>query len=99
MTQLTELFSRLQSGEAGVRDALFAAAYSELHRLAKARLRDSGPHTVLDNRTGARILPKVRSCRGPSCRRPTRVLRLRLAGDAVGHPQQRAGADRLEAQR
>jgi hypothetical protein len=48
MTQLTELLGRLQSGETGARDALFAAAYSELHRLAHARLRDGGRDAVLD---------------------------------------------------
>jgi hypothetical protein len=35
-------------GRCGGRDALFAAAYSELHRLARARLRDGGRNTVLD---------------------------------------------------
>jgi len=48
MSQLTELLSRIQAGDAQARDALFAAAYSELHRLAHARLRDGGRNTVLD---------------------------------------------------
>jgi RNA polymerase sigma factor (TIGR02999 family) len=48
MSQLTELLGRVQAGDAGARDALFAAAYSELHRLARARLRDGGRNTVLD---------------------------------------------------
>jgi RNA polymerase sigma factor (TIGR02999 family) len=48
MTQLTELLGRIHAGEAGARDALFAAAYSELHRLAHARLRDGGRNTVMD---------------------------------------------------
>ena len=48
MSQLTELAGRVQAGDAGARDALFAAAYSELHRLAHARLRDGGRNTVLD---------------------------------------------------
>jgi RNA polymerase sigma factor (TIGR02999 family) len=48
MTQLTELLGRLQAGDTGARDALFAAAYGELHRLAHARLRDGGRNTVLD---------------------------------------------------
>jgi RNA polymerase sigma factor (TIGR02999 family) len=48
MSQLTELLGRIQAGDATARDALFAAAYSELHRLAHARLRDGGRDTVLD---------------------------------------------------
>ncbi len=48
MTQLTELLGRLQSGDDDARDALFATAYPELHRLARARLRDGGRNTVLD---------------------------------------------------
>ena len=48
MSQLTELLGRIQAGDTAARDALFAAAYSELHRLAHARLRDGGRNTVLD---------------------------------------------------
>src|ERR1700686_5001584 len=48
MTQLTELLGRIQGGDTEARDALFAAAYAELHRLARARLRDGGRNTVLD---------------------------------------------------
>src|SRR5271170_1788309 len=48
MSQLTELLGRIQAGDAKARDALFAAAYGELHRLAHARLRDGGRNTVLD---------------------------------------------------
>jgi RNA polymerase sigma factor (TIGR02999 family) len=48
MNQLTELLGRLQAGDASARDALFAAAYPELRRLARARLRDGGRNTVLD---------------------------------------------------
>jgi RNA polymerase sigma factor (TIGR02999 family) len=48
MTQLTELLGRLQAGDTEARDALFAAAYPELHRLARARLRDGGRNTLLD---------------------------------------------------
>jgi RNA polymerase sigma factor (TIGR02999 family) len=48
MSQLTELLGRVQAGDAGARDALFAAAYGELHRLAHARLRDGGRDSVLD---------------------------------------------------
>ena len=48
MTKLTELLGRLQAGDTAARDALFSAAYGELHRLAHARLRDGGRNTVLD---------------------------------------------------
>ena len=48
MNQLTELLGRLQAGDPEARDALFAAAYTELHRIARARLRDGGRNTVLD---------------------------------------------------
>src|SRR5258708_36248103 len=48
MTELTELLGRMQAGDQQARDALFACAYSELHRLAHARLRDGGRNTVLD---------------------------------------------------
>jgi RNA polymerase sigma factor (TIGR02999 family) len=48
MSQLTELLGRMREGDTQARDALFAAAYSELHRLAHARLRDGGRNTVLE---------------------------------------------------
>ena len=48
MNQLTELLGRMQAGESGARDALFAAAYGELHRLARARLREGARDVVLD---------------------------------------------------
>jgi RNA polymerase sigma factor (TIGR02999 family) len=48
MNQLTELLGRLRAGDAEARDALFAAAYSELHRLARSRLRDGGRNTLLE---------------------------------------------------
>jgi RNA polymerase sigma factor (TIGR02999 family) len=48
MSQLTDLLSRVQAGDARGRDALFTAAYGELHRLAHVRLRDGGRNAVLD---------------------------------------------------
>jgi RNA polymerase sigma factor (TIGR02999 family) len=45
---LTELLGRMQAGDEGARDALFAAAYPELHRMAQARLRQGGRNVVLD---------------------------------------------------
>lgn len=48
MTNITQLLQRVHSGEARARDDLFALAYPELRRLARARLRDGGASTVLD---------------------------------------------------
>jgi RNA polymerase sigma factor (TIGR02999 family) len=48
MPLLTQLLAQMHAGEAGARDALLAAAYPELHRLAHARLKDGGRNTVLD---------------------------------------------------
>ncbi len=48
MNQLTVLLGRMKAGDGEARDALFATAYRELHRLAHARLRDGGRNTVLD---------------------------------------------------
>jgi RNA polymerase sigma factor (TIGR02999 family) len=48
MRRLTELLGQLQAGDPEARDALFAAAYSELHRLARSRLRESGRDAMLD---------------------------------------------------
>jgi RNA polymerase sigma factor (TIGR02999 family) len=48
MTQITQLLERMHGGDAAARDALFAAAYQELRRLARARLRDGGRNTVLE---------------------------------------------------
>jgi RNA polymerase sigma factor (TIGR02999 family) len=48
VNQLTALLGRIQAGDAAARDALFSAAYPELHRLARARLREAGPNVTLD---------------------------------------------------
>ncbi len=48
MNQLTELLGRIQGGDTAARDTLFAVAYADLHRIARARLRDGGRNTVLD---------------------------------------------------
>src|SRR5580693_7858232 len=48
MNQLTALLGRLQAGDTEARDALFAAAYRELHQLARSRLREGGRDAVLD---------------------------------------------------
>lgn len=46
--RLTVLLSRLQAGDPAARDALFAAVYADLRRLAHSRLHGSGRNTVLD---------------------------------------------------
>ena len=46
--RLTVLLSRLSEGDRAARDALFAAAYPELRRLAHSRLHRGGRNTVLD---------------------------------------------------
>lgn len=48
MTELTVLLARVQAGQPDARDALFALAYAELHRLARSRLREGGRNTLLD---------------------------------------------------
>jgi RNA polymerase sigma factor (TIGR02999 family) len=51
VAELTQLLLRVQSGDAGARDALFTAAYPGLQQLARARLRDGGRSTLLDTRS------------------------------------------------
>jgi RNA polymerase sigma factor (TIGR02999 family) len=46
--EITRLLEGIRAGEAGARDRLFAVAYPELRRLARARLRDGGGSVVLD---------------------------------------------------
>jgi RNA polymerase sigma factor (TIGR02999 family) len=48
MAQMTELLQRMRAGDAAARDALFSAAYEELRRLARARLRGGGRNTMLE---------------------------------------------------
>lgn len=48
MSDITDLLRRVQDGASGARDALYAAAYPELRRLAHARLRRDRGHTLLD---------------------------------------------------
>ena len=45
---LTVLLSRMKDGDRAARDALFAAAYQELRRMAHSRLYSGGRNTVLD---------------------------------------------------
>lgn len=43
-----ELIRRVNADEPGAQEALFSAAYSELRKLARSRLREGGRNTVLD---------------------------------------------------
>lgn len=45
---LSELIHRVNAGMPGAQDALFAASYGELRKLARARLYNGGRHTMLD---------------------------------------------------
>jgi RNA polymerase sigma factor (TIGR02999 family) len=51
VTELTQLLRKVRAGEDGARDALFAAAYTGLEQLARARLRQGGRSTLLDTRS------------------------------------------------
>jgi RNA polymerase sigma factor (TIGR02999 family) len=46
--RLTQLLLRTKAGDRQARESLFAAAYPELERLARARLHDGGRNTLLD---------------------------------------------------
>jgi RNA polymerase sigma factor (TIGR02999 family) len=48
MADITQLLHRVREGEAKARDDLFAVAYPDLRRLARARLYEGGSGTVLD---------------------------------------------------
>lgn len=48
MDDISALILRVNAGEPGAQDALFTAAYSELRKLARSRLRDGGRNTVMD---------------------------------------------------
>jgi RNA polymerase sigma factor (TIGR02999 family) len=45
---IAEMIQRVNMGEPGAQDALFTAAYGELRKLARSRLRDGGRNTMLD---------------------------------------------------
>ena len=48
VTPLNELIHQLNCKAPGAQDALFSAAYPELRKLARSRLRDGGRSTVMD---------------------------------------------------
>ena len=78
----------MQAGDAGARDALFAAAYAELRRLARVRLREGARDVVLDTTCLVHeSVSAVRECGRASGRGSARVLRLCLPSDAFGDRQ------------
>lgn len=48
LNALTELLARMRAGDLSARDELFASAYPELRRIARARLRSGGRGVMLD---------------------------------------------------
>ncbi|WP_088278614.1 ECF-type sigma factor [Ideonella sp. A 288] len=48
MSDIGDLIRRVNAGEPGAQDALFASAYGELRKLARARLHNGGRNTCLD---------------------------------------------------
>jgi RNA polymerase sigma factor (TIGR02999 family) len=48
MADLTTLIEQVAAGQPGARDALFAAAYADLRKLARSRLRQGGRNTFID---------------------------------------------------
>lgn len=48
MSDISDLIARVNRGESGAQEALFAAAYGELRKLARSRLRDGGRNVCLD---------------------------------------------------
>jgi RNA polymerase sigma factor (TIGR02999 family) len=48
MSSLTQLIQQAGTGDSSARDELFSAAYGELRKLARSRLRDGGRNTYLE---------------------------------------------------
>lgn len=48
LSDIGELISRVNAGEPGALEVLFAAAYGELRKLARSRLHEGGRNTLLD---------------------------------------------------
>ena len=70
MAEITQLLQKVQAGDAGAREALFAAAYPLLEKLARARLRDGGRSTLLDTR-GLVHESYLATCGEANCARKT----------------------------
>ena len=63
LSNISELIRRVNAGEPGAQDTLFAAAYGELRKLPRARLRDGGRNGARHHGAGARELPAVSASR------------------------------------
>jgi RNA polymerase sigma factor (TIGR02999 family) len=48
LARVTEVLKQMAIGDVSARDELFSMVYEELRVIARARLRESGPHTLLD---------------------------------------------------
>jgi RNA polymerase sigma factor (TIGR02999 family) len=76
---VTDLLHRAQGGDSEAEDALFAATYRELRRLARARLRAGGRNTFLD--TSALVNESYLRFAGAKCLRlEDRAHFMRYAG-------------------
>ena len=77
--ELTDLLRRAQQGDSEAANAVFAATYPELRRLARARLRGGGRHTLLDT-TSLVHESYLRFVANKSLRLEDRVHFMRYAG-------------------
>jgi RNA polymerase sigma factor (TIGR02999 family) len=98
---LSELIRRVNNGDAGAQDQLFAAAYGELRKLARSRLRNGGRHTCLDT-TALVHESYLRFLRGGQLRLQdrraffcyaSRVMRAVIVDDVRERQAQRRGGD------
>lgn len=101
MDDIGALLQRLQAGDAQARDALFAAAYDELRKLARSRLHKQGRVTSLDTtalvhetylrlQSGGRIRAEHRSA---FFLYASRVMRSVIIDTVREHRAQRRGGD------
>jgi RNA polymerase sigma factor (TIGR02999 family) len=79
LVSLTELIHRAEKGDADAADALFAATYADLRKLARARLRAGGRNTLLDT-TSLVHESYVRFARAGRLRLQDRIHFMRWAG-------------------
>ena len=100
VADLTQLLQQAQAGDAQARDALFAAAYpGSAATGTRAAARRGSQHHAGYAQPGARVLSALRAVGRVARRRQARVLRLRLAGHALGDRQQCARPRRAETRR
>ncbi len=104
MTRLTQLIHDVAAGDLEARDELFAAAYGELRKLARSRLRDGGRNTFLDTtalvhesylrflKTGQLRLDDRRAFFGYA----SKVMRSVIVDSVRERQAERRGGDRVE---